>query len=286
MKSLLTRSLLVSVIFFFTGCAGSGRQQSGKHILTTTVLPVAEFISELTGDDFIINTMVPEGMPPSVYEPTAEQLKSLGKTKLYFSLEALGFELTILRNISSDYPEMKIINITQGITPISGGHKHGNKQGIDPHMWMSPKQSVILIKNIYAALLKYYPENKEEFSANFMQIMKKMEEVDQYVQNAIEPVKGNSFLIYHPALSYYARDYDLVQIPIEIQGKEPSPDYLNALIGQAKQNQIQLMFIQRQFDVSFAHIVAEETGSRVIVFDPLSSAWSETIHQVTDAFKN
>ncbi|NCD41186.1 MAG: hypothetical protein EOL88_03750 [Bacteroidia bacterium] len=286
MKSFFTRSLLVSAFFFVTGCAGSDREQSGKHIITTTVLPLAEFISELTGDNFIINTMVPDGMPPSAYEPTAEQLKSLGKTKLYFSLEALGFELTILRNISSDYPEMKIINITQGITPISGGHKHGNEQGIDPHMWMSPKQSIILVKNIYAALLKYYPENKEEFLANFIQIMKKMEEVDQYVQNAIEPVKGNSFLIYHPALSYYARDYDLVQIPIEIQGKDPSPDYLNALIGQAKQNQIQLMFIQRQFDVNFAHIIAEETGSRVIVFDPLSSAWSETIHQVTDAFIN
>lgn len=286
-KSILLISLISLIL---SSCGSSSESKTNKNsipdkpVLSTTVLPVATLLEKVAGGDFYVNAMVPDGMPPVAFEPTSSQLTMLENSSLYFSLEALGFELHVLPKIVNGNENIKIIDLSRGIETIIDGHDHGHNHGIDPHMWMSPKQAIQISKNIYVALIKAFPEHKEIFNTNFQALIKEIREADEYLTKNIQGEK--SFMIYHPALTYLARDYGLEQIPIELHGKEPSPDYLKTVIDIAKEKNIELIFIQRQFDSNFAHIVAKETESTVIVFDPLSSDWKGTIYQVADAFKN
>lgn len=268
-----------------SSCNNTGNQTNSKTVISTTVIPIGYFIKAIVGDNFTVNVMVPDGAPPSSYEPTPRQMQQLANSAMYFSLESLGFEKTTLKKIAKNSTELKIINVANGITPIIGGHDHGHVHGIDPHMWMSPMQAKTIIKNIYAAIITFNPDDQSYYADNFNALMKTVNETDQYIRSSLNGSMNTSFLIYHPALSYFARDYNIEQISIELDGKEPSPDYLQEIIETSKKHHIKTLFVQRQFDENFAKIVAEETGTNVVVFDPLSENWKETITLVTNALK-
>jgi zinc transport system substrate-binding protein len=290
MKNSRTLTIIVAFFFSLTSCIGPGNENNNtvsnpeKPVLSTTVIPVAAFVEAIAGDDFIVNTMVPEGMPPVAYEPTSQQLKALERSVLYFSLEALGFEMTTLYGLKKSNPDLEIIDISKGITPIVDGHDHGHDHGIDPHMWMSPIQSKYIAKNIYEALAEEYPEKVETLKANYNLLIKKFEDAEAFILSKLGD-KEISFLIYHPALSYFARDYGLEQIPVEIHGKEPTPDYLHKVIRVANEKNIKVIFIQKQFDSNFAKIIAKETNAKVIVFDPLAKNWEKTLYTVVNSLK-
>ncbi|PLW98020.1 MAG: zinc ABC transporter substrate-binding protein [Marinilabiliales bacterium] len=290
MKNSTTIIIIAAFFFLLTSCMGPGNEKNNnasdteKPLLSTTVIPVAGFIEAIAGDDFIVNTMVPEGMPPVAYEPSSQQLKALEHSVMYFSLEALGFEMTTLPGLKKSNPGLEIIDISRGITPITDGHDHGHDHGIDPHMWMSPIQSKYIAKNIYEALAQKYPEKEEVLTSNYNSLIKKFEDAEAFILSKLGD-KEISFMIYHPALSYFARDYGLEQIPVEVHGKEPTPDYLHKVIRVANEKNIKVIFIQKQFDSNFAKIIAKETNAKVIVFDPLAKNWEKTLYTVVNSLK-
>mgnify|MGYP003311520375 FL=1 len=85
----------------------------------------------------------------------------------------------------------------------------------------------------------------------------------------------SAFMIYHPALSYFARDYDLKQISIEEGGKEPSPAQLKHLIETCRNNNVNIIFVQQEFDQHNAQLIADELGIRIVPINPLSYHWQE-----------
>ena len=285
MRKIITLIIIASLLTGLSSCKNTGKQTNSKTSISTTVIPIGYFIKAIVGDNFTINVMVPDGAAPSSYEPTPRQMQQLANSAMYFSLESLGFEKTTLKKIAENSMEIQIINVAKGITPIEGGHDHGHVHGVDPHMWMSPMQAKTIIKNIYSAIVKFDPNDRAFYTKNFNALMKEVEETDQDVRSTLKGSTNTSFLIYHPALSYFARDYSIEQISIELDGKEPSPNYLQEIIEESRGHNIKTLFVQRQFDENFANIVAKETGTNVVVFDPLSENWKETIMLVTNALK-
>jgi zinc transport system substrate-binding protein len=87
-------------------------------------------------------------------------------------------------------------------------------------------------------------------------------------------------MIYHPALSYFARDYGLHQISIEEGGKEPSPAHLKEIIEVCKTEKVRIVFIQPEFDRRNAEVMAKETGTRIVPINPLSYNWEEEMIKI------
>ncbi len=285
--------LLIAVISIFTyGCSEQNKQNSNDNILTATVIPVGEIARQIAGTGYKVNVMVPDGMPPSAYEPSPLQLKDLENTALYFSLQALEFEQTVLPNISKNYQDMQIIDISKGIIPAeeSCGHNHdhheGHHHGHDPHMWMSPRQVKKIAENIHISLTKRFPEDKSQFDENLGKLMTTVKRTDSLAESELAKLNDRSFMIYHPALTYFARDYHLEQIPVELEGKEPSPEYLKHIIDKAIAENIHVIFIQRQFDRKYADLIAQEADMKVVIIDPLSENMQETIEIIVDALKD
>jgi zinc transport system substrate-binding protein len=89
-------------------------------------------------------------------------------------------------------------------------------------------------------------------------------------------------MIYHPAYTYYARDYGIEQIAIEHDGKEPTPKQLTALCNEGERLGIDVIFHQPQYSADKLRSIAEELGAEVIMTDPLSFDIESEIRRVVD----
>ena len=92
-------------------------------------------------------------------------------------------------------------------------------------------------------------------------------------------------MVFHPSWGYFARQYGLEQVPIEIEGKAPKPAQLAELIGHAKEQNIQIIFVQPQFSRKSAEVVAREIGGKVVFADPLAEDWLQNLADVAEKFR-
>jgi len=249
--------------------------------MIVTLPPLKYLVREIIGDDFPIEVMLPSGASPETYEPVPQQLIAAEKAQLIFTTGLLDFENTLVGKIGR---ASKVVNLSGGITLIAGncdenqGHAHGH--GVDPHIWASPKELIIMAKNIYNAIAPLYPDSTK-YTDNYNKLTVKLNTLDSLITNKLQRSGARCFLIYHPALTYYARDYGLTQISIEDEGKEPSATKLKALIITAKEEKIDKIFYQRQFSQAVVQSIAAETGARMVEIDPLKEDAVANIIDIT-----
>ena len=147
---------------------------------------------------------------------------------------------------------------------------------------MSTINARIIAENIHRELLLLFPEKKEYLQAELLQFSKSLDSLHAAINKTLEGLKNRTFMIYHPALTYYARDYGLEQLSLEREGKTPSPSHLKEMTDLARINDISKILIQSQFDSENAKILARETGSAIIQFDPLNLQWSEQMYYIAE----
>jgi zinc transport system substrate-binding protein len=158
--------------------------------------------------------------------------------------------------------------------------------GLDPHIWNSPREALKMVENMHRALVEIDPAHESLYSANLQKISEKIKETDKKISDLLIGSSHTGFIIYHPALTYFARDYGLTQYCIETDGKEPSPEQLKNLIETAKEKKIQTIFIQQEFDQKNAQIIAQETGCRLLVINPLSYDWEDEMLRIAQALSD
>jgi zinc transport system substrate-binding protein len=139
----------------------------------------------------------------------------------------------------------------------------------DPHIWLSAPEIEILAYNIFDALVRADPVYKTLYKINLDQFIKELEEVHVTLQKLLKPYRGRSFFVFHPSFGYFADAYGLKQIPIEIEGKSPTPRQIEALIKEAKRQNVRIIFVSPQFSQKSAGIIARAIGGAVVPINPL-----------------
>lgn len=279
--------ILFLFIVLLTACSGKPRQSgAGERVITVTIEPLRYFTEQIAGDKFKVISIVPKGSSPETYDPTPAQLIDLNKSEIYFKIGYIGFEQMWMEKLSANAPHMKVFDTSKGIGLIKDEHHHGHEHeyavGIEPHTWNSPANALIISENIKDALSEVDRENAPFYQARFDSLKQHILITDSQVRSILRNA-DKSFLIYHPALSYFARDYGLHQISIEEGGKQPSPAHLKALIDKCKKEKVRLVFVQQEFDVRNAELIAKETGTKIVPINPLSYNWQEEIIKVANA---
>ncbi len=287
MKNLLYIAAL-SVILL--NCTGTADKATRKEI-AVSILPEKYFVEKIAGDLVSINVMIPPGASPATYEPTPAQIASLSEIPLYMKMGYTGFELTWMNKLRATNKEMNVVNLSDGIELISEedsgenaheGHRHG---GVDPHTWLSPGNVKIVANNIYKSLLATYPDHEAEFNINYNSFLAELDSLDGYIRQTLEDLSSRTFFTYHPSLSYFARDYGLEQLPLELSGKTPSSGHLKNLIDQGNTKHIRVIFIQKQFDQKNAEALAKETAAEIVRIDPLDPDWYHQMLFITNKMK-
>jgi zinc transport system substrate-binding protein len=274
-KPLILLSLFAFAIL--SSCNNAQIPENEAKIITVSILPQKTILEEIVGDKFSINVLIPEEGNHETYEPTARQMAETGKSVAYFKLGHLDFELNWLDKLVKNYPEMKVVNTSKrlelivGEEIVHGDHVHAG--GVDPHIWLSVSAVKLQAENMTKGLMELDPENAEFFEANLSRFSAGLDSLDQQIREILATSETRSFMIYHPSLGYFARDYNLEQIAIEQEGKEPSPAYMKQLIDIAAEKNIGTIFVSSQFNKQSALTIAGQINAKVEEFNPISPDW-------------
>jgi zinc transport system substrate-binding protein len=287
---------LLGIVLLMLGCnTASMTPKSDIRRLTVSILPQKFFVSRIAGDRWKINVMIPPGHNPATYEPTAFQMKNLSNSSIYFRIGHIPFEATWMKTFISLNPGMKVVDTSLGIDVIQshGHHHHANPEdsrfesrGIDPHIWLSPVSVKTIARHIYQNLVKADPLYQSVYHKNFKKFLIEINELDLEIKQIFKDTSKKKFLVFHPAWSYFARDYRLIQIPIEIDGKHPRPADLKKLIDLARSEEIRFIIVQKQFDTHSAKAIMNEINGQVIQLDPLSENWPSNLKTIAIQMKN
>jgi zinc transport system substrate-binding protein len=277
--------IALAVLINFSSCNTRPIPVSEKTI-SVTILPQKYFVEAIAGDKVKINVMIPPGASHSSYEPTARQMNSLSNSGSYFKIGYLDFERAWLPRFEGINPAMKIFDLSEGVELLKGSCEHteetGNhneseehESGIDPHIWISPENVKIITANIFKSLSTLYPEDSGVFRTNYTSFLQQINEVDSLYRMNADKLKGLSFIIYHPALAYLARDFGMEQIVLEFDGKEPPPAHIKKIIDTARDKNIHVIFVQKQISIDNSRSLAREINAKIIAIDPLDENWKE-----------
>jgi len=132
-------------------------------------------------------------------------------------------------------------------------------------------------KKIYEAVVKVDEANSDFYKVNYEAFIKELDELDSKIATILAPHKGKAFMVFHPSWGYFAQRYNLEQIAIEIQGKEPKPNELIELIGEAKKHDIKVLFVSNQFSQTSAKTISKNLNANVVTLDPLSQDFTNEI---------
>lgn len=279
-----------------------------------SIVPQKFFVEQIGKDLVDVQVMVLPGASPATYEPKPTQMTALSKAKIYCAI-GVPFEHAWLKNISAVNPNMQVVHTDHGIKKLTmtahhhddhegehhegehdhekkGGHDqkvhdedHHDHAGLDPHVWLSPALVKVQAKTILSALQEADPANRATYESNYNVFIEQIDQLDVQLKQIFAGKEGLQFMVFHPSWGYFARDYGLKQVPIEVEGKDPKPAQLKELIMHAREKGIKVVFVQPQFSAKSAELVAREIGGQVVVADPLAEDWMVNLQQVADKFQ-
>ena len=267
---------------FLSAC--SPQPASQEKTLYVSILPIRSLVKEIVGEDFRIEVLVPPGASPETFEPTPRQFIGLNEAQLVFNVGLLEFETALLDKIED---RTKIVDLSRGIVRIEGSCAHAGRNGsdhahgVDPHVWTSPRALQRMAENAYEAIHARWPDSAK-YTTNHARLQEELRQLDLRTAEKIARSGIRYFIIYHPALTYYARDYGIRQVAIEADGKEPSAKRLTQVIRQAREDGVRRILYQNQFPASSVEIIARDIDAEYVEVDPLREDAIANIDAITD----
>ena len=274
-----------------------------KIKVVTSIAPLAYFIEHIGGSRVDITTLIPPGGNPHTYEPTPQQMNILSKADLFVKVgSGIEFELMWMKRIEGLNKTMRVCDASKGISFIDVeeddyGHEH--KKGYeqehedvrsrhgrkDPHIWLSPVNAVIIAENIRNSLAEADPENSDYYYRNATLLIEDLKALKQNIDKRLKDITKREFYIFHPAWAYFARDFNLEQVPVEISGKEPTPARLGKLVKRALEENIKVIFSSPQFSKKSADVIAREIKGKVVFIDPMSEDYIQNLEHTAKIFQ-
>ena len=316
----MKKSLIVLIGIAVAFCVA---EAGNKVTIFTSILPQEYFVQRIGGDRVEVKALVTPGSSPATYEPTPRQMATLSEAKVFFRI-GVPFENAFVPKIERTIEGLRIVDTRAGITlrkmkahhHHEGDHEeadhpgeeshiheeeahheghghhaeeeehHHHEGGIDPHIWLSPRLVKIQARTIADVLIEIDPAGKTTYKKNLAAFLKDLDALDATLAEALAPVKGKTFLVFHPAWGYFADAYGLEQEPIEIEGKDPSGPQLARMIEIAKNEGVRVIFVQPQFSKRSTTRIAEAIDGVVVPINPLARDYIANLERVAGAVRD
>lgn len=262
-------------------------------IVACTIPPQEEFIKAVGGNSVEVLVMVPPGANPHTFEPTPSQISKLETADLYITLgSGIEFENRWMARIRGMFPDLPLVNSSERILlRHEDEHHHEGESSIDgeeeeatdPHIWLSIKNSAEMVNTTCTALTELRPLQKEKFRKNRDQYLLRLSYLDTEIQKILTDIPSRTILVYHPSFGYFCQDYNLTQISIEENGREPAAQSLANLIDKAKAEKITLIFTEPEVSTRGAETLAAEINGKIILISTLSGEYLKNMKHIADS---
>jgi ABC-type Zn uptake system ZnuABC Zn-binding protein ZnuA/ABC-type lipoprotein release transport system permease subunit len=286
-KKLLGRkgAILLIIPLLIVNC--TTKKDNFDSEIAVTIEPERYLAEKIAGDHIKFFSVVPVGQEPETYDPTPQEMVRISKSKAYLKIGKLGIEDILVKSLRQNTPKIQIFDMSTGMEIIEEGHEENEDAcghiGNDPHIWTSIQGIKIISKNIYNAIIQLDEANKNIFEANYNKLSEEIDLLEKSLHEQLDTVQCRYFVIYHPALSYFSKEFDFKQLSIEKGGKEPSPASLKHLIETAKAARVKVVFIQKEFNSKYAEQIASEIDAKIVEIDLLDYQWEKQIRKISKA---
>ena len=253
-----------------TPSAAPSGNASDKISVAVTIAPLGEFARAVGGEMVVVTVVVPPGAEPHTFEPTPSLMVDMAKADLYV-MNGAGLEFWMDKLLGAN-KRMVVVDSSQGISLLQE-----SEDEIDPHIWLSLRNAAIQVENICSGLIEIDPQNKDYYIKNRDDYLGKLKALDEELGQTFAGKKAKIFIVQHPAWTYFARDYDLRQVPLMEGEKEPGPRYLGEVIELARKNNITAVFVEPQFNPKSAEVIGREMNARIVALDPLAGNYLDNM---------
>ena len=265
------------------GCTETGEEGEKDIVVAVTIPPEQEFVERVGGDHVRVIVLVPQGADPHTYEPPPGVLAGVAEAKMYAAVgSGIEFELAWMDKIASLNRNMLVVDCSRGVDLISTGE--GSHQGTDPHIWVSPRNAKVMVENICEGLMEVDPANADEYRRNADAYLEELDRLDAEIARALAESGVEKIMVYHSSWAYLARDYGLVEVPIEDEGKEPSPQRIERLVTLARDEGIKVIFASPEHSTRSAEVIADEIDGTVVTISSLEKDYIENMRYVASVF--
>ena len=270
-------ALLLAILIAAGGCGGGGKSvDRGKPQVFVSIAPLAYFTERIAGRHVTVSVLIAPGGNPHTYTPTPRQIVRLSRAGLLLCAGS-GFEQIVSSKLAWGNTQLRVVNVAEG---VDASEHH--EDAADSHVWMSPRIAKTLAAGICRELCTLDPPHTRDYRNNLRKLQDDLDDLDARLTKTLAPLKGKTFLVFHPAFGYFAKAYGLKQEAVESEGKSPGLRHRSDLIARAKAAGVKVIFVQPQFSRQAADIIAKEIGGTVAVLDPLAGDYINNLKHIAE----
>jgi len=286
--------ILATIITFLIIRFGKGIEKSDKLTIFTTIYPEYDFTKAIVGDKMEVARLIEPGVEIHTYEPRAKDMIRISEAKafIYTGKYMEPWAEKIIEAIK-DY-DVKIVDTSKDIEMIDSDeffeeysllderhneeHEHNHEdEEKDGHIWMNPKNAIIMIDTILGAVVSIDPENKEIYEANARNYQKQILELDEEIENSLKANNINSLVFGGEfAYAYFCSRYNLGVVSCYTacgEHSDPSISRIKDVIEYINKNDVKSIYYEELSEGQISQMISEETSAKAEVFN--------TIHNVT-----
>lgn len=282
---MLKKIILICFLCLSCGCTktSSTAPSSQKPLLLVSIAPYLFLTEQIAGSDFDVQTVVPSSANPHSFEPTAHQVLNLHRSQIWFRIGE-PFENKIIPILKHQNPSLIVRDLRDGIELIEEkqnlGCHHCSMDHLDRHIWLSPKLAAKQAGLIEETLSSLFPDRKNTFQANLVRLNEKLADLDLEIQEILKPVENRLILVSHPAFGYFCKEYQLEQLSVEYEGKDPRPQHLEEILNRALLGSMEIALALPQYNNKGAQLIAEKLHVPIHLIDPYSPHYFETMRKL------
>ena len=206
-------------------------QTSARPALVVTYSILGSLVQDLTSDAFRVVVLMPNGLDPHEWEPSARDIATLNHAALIVQ-NGLGLENGMLGALTqaaalgiplftaSDHVSVRHVKAGQGLPNGDADQKAG---AADPHLWLDP----LRLKQVIVALAA---ELKARFGtdldARAVDLASRLTALDDEIKTLVRSVPPERRLLVtgHESLGYFADEYGLTLIGAIIPSLTPQAE--------------------------------------------------------------
>ncbi|MEN2997594.1 MAG: zinc ABC transporter substrate-binding protein [Brevinematia bacterium] len=274
--------VVFSFIVFSFALIGYGE----KRVIFTTILPQKWLVDGIVSNKFEVLVIVERGRDPHTFEVSPSLVKKVGKAEVFFSLGLGDSEENLIRKVRKSFPKVRVVDMSEGLSKLALSEKHFGKEhhyysGLyDPHVWLSPLNMIVMASNILKVVVGLDPQNRDFYEENYRNTVKKLKELHEEIGKILYDLRGRKFLVFHSAFKYFEKEYGVVEIALEREGKDPSPRELVKILKVVKEEGIKVVFVQPGFSRKSAEVLAKEIRGTVVEINPLEYDYLENMRRI------
>lgn len=261
---------ILFILILLIGCTSAQQTQvEGNQVskldLIATFYPLYDITKKIAGEQADVQSIVPSGVEPHDYEPTPSDILKLSNAKAFVTigLEFSGIEEKLIEGSKN---KLLVIDSKKGIT----------LQGEDTHIWLSPKNMIIMSMNIMDGLNKIDPKNSNLYEENAKKLIEELKALDSDYKTGLANCKKHVVIANHGAFAYLGKDYGFRQIGIFglAPETEPTPQDLVNIKNEAEKNNVAYIFSEELVEQRIAQTIANEIKAKVLVLNPIEGTKS------------